>query len=186
MTDDGSLFHFIVDHPVRLVAYTLTSALGWLIAWGLKKWFSKKCRWDHKKKYVELTYRTNYQCSRPSHQVHTEDGWWATIGRWVCEEPECDGHGEDCFGTASWWKIEYGKMVPDKKLLESPPKDFKGPKQHMNEVRAKKTAGKPVTVEDIFHTVDQMSQKMLQKAGEMFKKALDDKEKASDLPKDGK
>lgn len=159
---DETILQFIQNHPVRLVVYTLTSALGWLIAWGIRswhrEWVKRLCRGGHKKKYVEIGMYTNYDCK--SHfQRHTEnDEWWGTKARWICTEDGCAAYGEDCFGSKKiFWKIEHGQVVPDKKLMESPPTEILHPKHELARRRAKKEAAAPreLTFDEVFKATEQ-------------------------------
>lgn len=146
--------------PLRFALYVLGSALGWLIAWGLRAWWrewsSRLCRSGHKKKYVELTQYTNWNCGQ-HFKIHTEDDeWWATSARWVCQEPNCTAYGWDCLGHKKiFWKIEYGEVVHDKKLMESPPTNVLGPKEFMNKKRAAKSNQKDLTFDDVFKATEQ-------------------------------
>lgn len=161
MSDD-TIFGFIVNHPVRLVVYTLCAALGHFIFLGIRAWYrewSKRlCRSGHKKKYVELSMYTNYDC-KDHFRVHSEnDEWWGTKARWICVEDGCAAYGEDCFGSKKvFWKIEHGQVVPDKKLMESPPTDILPPKQEMARRRAKKEAVAPreLTFDEVFKATEQ-------------------------------
>jgi hypothetical protein len=162
MSDD-TLFGFIANHPVRLIVYTLCAALGHFIYLGIKTWWkewsSRLCRGGHKKKYVELFQYTNYDCKGQHWQIHSEnDEWWATVGRWVCEEPGCTAYGKTCFGHKKiFWKIEHGKVVPDKKLMESPPPNLLSPKREMARRRAEKQqqGHKDLTFDDVFRAAEQ-------------------------------
>lgn len=161
MSDD-TFFGLIANHPVRLVVYTLCAALGhfiylWIKTWW-KEWSSKKCRSGHKKKYVELSMYTNYDCKGQHWQIHTEnDEWWATVARWVCQEPDCAAYGTDCFGSKKiFWKIEHGEVVHDKKLMESPPTDLLHPKQEMARRRAAgKVPQRELTFDEVFKATEQ-------------------------------
>ena len=125
------------------------ATLGWLLAFGIRKWFSKKCRWAHKQKYVKLDLYTNWRCPKPGHSNHLENEWWATAATWVCDEPGCNAHGVDCMGTKGWWKIEHGQVMLDEKQMASPPADIKSPKVTLEERRAKKQElTKPVHIDE--------------------------------------
>lgn len=166
MTDDT--LQYVIEHPTRLLLYTALSALGWLIAAGIRTWYrdwsSRLCRGGHKKKYVELKYYTNYNCNN-HFKIHTPDEWWATVCRWICEEKDCPKSGWDCFGTTSWWMIEHGKVVPDKKKMESPPTDLGSPK---DAVRKQKGEPKELTFDDVFKAAEQAMLKNMSKMTEQI------------------
>lgn len=167
---DENVIQFVIDHPMRLLLYTCTSALGWLIARGIRTWYaewsSRLCRAGHKKKYVELTQYTNYNCGGQHFSLHSEnDEWWATVARWLCEEPNCTAYGTDCFGHKKiFWKIEHGQVVPDKKLMESPPTNLLSPKEFMARKRAGKQSPKDLTFDDVFNAAEQALLKNAKKA----------------------
>ncbi len=173
MSDD-TLFGFIANHPVRLVAYTLCAALGHFIYLGVKAWWkdwsSRLCRGGHKKKYIKLEQYTNYDCGGDHFRLHTEnDEWWATVGHWICEEPGCAVYGKTCFGTKRvYWKIEHGRVVPDKKLMESPPPEPLHPKQELARRRAanQQKAPKELTFDEVFKATEQAMLKNMSRMAE--------------------
>ena len=135
------------------VSYVAVAALGWLVAWGLKAAFTHafkdSCAFGHrKKKYVKLGYRALFACDRDAHSFHGVNEWWATIGTWMCES--CQEHGEDCFGTSGWWKVEFGNVVLDEKKMSDPPKDLESPKQFLERrEKAQAASGSTVTLNDV-------------------------------------
>jgi acyl carrier protein len=135
---------------LRFVPLTLASTLGWLIAFGIRAWYrdwvTRKCHGGHKKKFLRLDHKSNLDCGNNGHSFHDTSEWWATIGTWACEEPGCNAHGTECFGTQGWWMIEHGQVILDQKKLTDPP-PIQSPKQRMEEV--KKTTAAAVATSDI-------------------------------------
>jgi acyl carrier protein len=125
----------------RFAIPLVCATVGWLIAFGIRAWYrawvSKACHGGHKKKYLRLDLKSNIDCGNSSHAYHDSSEWWATLATWVCEEPGCNEHGVECFGTEGWWAIEHGQMVIDQKKMTDPP-PMASPKQVLN----RKTEGK--------------------------------------------
>lgn len=163
---EENIVQFVREHPWRLVLYTGTSALGWLVAWGIRaafrEWTKNPCRWGHNRKYVELKYYTNYQCKEHVRIHLATEEWWATVARWLCYEENCAATGWECFGTKAWWKIEHNKVVLDKKKMESPPTDVESPLDAVK--KQKKNEPKVLTFDDVFHAAEQALLKNAQKA----------------------
>lgn len=175
--------------PLKFALMMLGSALGWLVAWGIRAWWrdwsSRLCRGGHRKRYVELTRWTNWNCGQ-HFKIHSEDDeWWATSARWICTEPKCSAYGWDCLGHKKiFWKIEHGAVVPDKKLMESPPTDVLSPKEHMNWQRAQKTVSKDLTFDDVFKATEQAMLKNVKAMAEELESRREQGEKGkSDAPK---
>jgi len=133
---------------LRMFGIPITAAvIGWMIAFGIKKWFSKKCRWSHNPKYVKLKHWTNYKCTDHWEKHTDSEPLWATIGIWVCQEPGCNGFGEKCFGSEAWWKIEHGQVIIDEKKMTDPG-EYQTPKQAVEIERKKRDAQKGPDVGD--------------------------------------
>ena len=117
--------------PLRVALYLGIAVIAWLIAMaireGISKWYSKKCRRGHKKKYVRLESWSDIDCKEHGHHLsNTPHTWWSIWGVWICGEPGCNSTGKDCFGTKAFWKIHMGEVVIDEKAMSDPEEARKG------------------------------------------------------------
>lgn len=148
------------DFTPEVIVYRLViSMVAWFIVlWIRDRWkayMSKKCRRGHKKKYLKIGQWTNVDCK--VHGRHTDDDWWSYWGTWICQEPGCNAHGEDCFGTRGRWKVHMGEVVIDEKAMTDPPQE-RTPKQVVQERRAKEQGlPKPVNVQDAFKLLEDLA-----------------------------